>query len=272
MRFSVFSLIILLFANCVDPILIESKIDSDILVVEGRITSETGPHIIRLTRSTRYGSIFDGEIKGETGAKLFIRDNLGNTIKLSEEGSGYYKTAEQDKGIVGREYILVIKTKFGQTYQSYPELLSAAPTIDELFYEFVEIPTESDIPISGVDVYANYNDLFENENYYKWEASGMHWIKTNPELFMPPLSQVPVPKECCEECYLPERIVNLSISSDKYYNGEIHSQKFLFLEDNGARFQGKYMLNVEQMSLTKEAYSFFSLLENQLSIEGKSVV
>ncbi len=263
---------VLVLTSCIDPITLNQEVEVSVLVVEGGITTEFGPHNIKLTKSAQYGDVFVGVIKNELGAKLFVRDDLGNTVSLLENGNGQYSTPNNFKGEIGREYTLIIITKNGIEYQSYPELLSKVPEIENVLVEYVEIPikdeeTEDDF-ISGVDLYVDFKDPSEFINYYKWKTRGTYSFKTHPELYKPLLSQVPVPKECCEFCYATEENIAISISSDRYYNGNTFKNKVLFIEDDGVRFYEKYIIEIEQLSISKEAYEFFELLNNQLSIKG----
>ena len=117
-------LLVLVLTGCIDPIILEQDKEVKVLVVEGGITTEFGPHAIKLTRSAQYGDVFVGEIKNELGAKLFIRDEFGNTVSLLENGNGVYTTPSDYKGEVGRKYTLIIISKDGVEYQSYPEILN----------------------------------------------------------------------------------------------------------------------------------------------------
>ena len=75
--------------SCVDAIVVDNVNNANLLIVEGRISSEVGPHKIRLSRSANYGDVFSGEITGEPGASIFIRDNLGNTEKVMDADGTY---------------------------------------------------------------------------------------------------------------------------------------------------------------------------------------
>ncbi len=136
----IYLFVILVLTSCIDPIILEQDKEVKVLVVEGGITTEFGPHTIKLTKSAEYGDVFVGVIKNELGAKLFVRDDLGNTVSLLENGHGVYSTPSYYKGEVGRKYTLIIKTKEGNEYQSYPELLTKVAAIDSVFIEYVEIP------------------------------------------------------------------------------------------------------------------------------------
>lgn len=271
MRF-LYILFVLVITSCIDPITLEQEGEVKVLVIEGGITTDFGPHTIKITRSAQYGDVFVGEIKNELGAKLFIRDEFGNTISLLENGNGVYSTSADYKGVVGIKYTLIIITKDGMEYQSYPELLTRVPEIENVSVNYVDVPVKKEelgsTFISGVEVYVDYKDPPEIANYYKWETTGTYSLVTHPELFTPVNSQVPVPKECCELCYTTEVNIGISISSDRFYNGNDYSTKILFVEDDGVRFSEKYIVQIEQLSISKDAYEYYELLNNQLSIKG----
>ena len=131
---------------CIDPITLSQDIEVKVLVVEGGITTNFGPHTIKLSRSAQYGDVFVGVIENELGAKLFIRDDFGNTISLFENGKGVYTTPSDFRGEVGRKYTLIIITKDGAEYQSYPEIISEVPKIDNVAVEYVDVPiTQEDL-------------------------------------------------------------------------------------------------------------------------------
>ncbi len=259
--------------SCIDPITLDNNGGVQVLVVEGGITTEFGPHTIRVSNSAKYGDVFVGTIKPESNATLLIRDNLGDVVQLRPAGStGYYETPESFRGEVGKSYTLVIIKSNGDEYMSYPETIQKVSDIDSIYYKFRELPagagTNEVDKVSGVDIIVNVTDPNEERNYYKWESSGTYRIKTNPELYTPPRSRNPQPKDCCEICYITERNVMLSVASDRLFDGNAHQQNVMFLEDDGARFSEKYALNLEQISLSKEAYDFYDLLKKQLGIDG----
>lgn len=268
----IYILLVLFLASCIDPITLEQDGEVKVLVVEGGISTDFGPHTIKLTKSAQYGDVFIGEIKNELGAKLFIRDQFGNTVSLFENGRGVYTTPANYRGEVNRSYTLIIITKDGVEYQSYPELLSRVPEIDNVSVTYVDVPIKKEdlgsTFISGVEVYVDYKDPSEIANYYKWETGGTYSLKTHPELYTPPRSPSPVPKQCCELCYTTEENIAISISSDRFYNGNPFKSKVLFIEDDGVRFSEKYIIEIEQLSISKDAYEFYELLNNQLSIKG----
>ena len=58
------------------------------------------------------------------------------------------------------------------------------------------------------------------------------------------------------------------MANDFLTDGSLATELTGFLEDDGFRFNEKYLVRVKQYSQTKEAHQFFKLLNDQLSIDG----
>lgn len=260
-------LLLIILTSCIEPIQLEQDVEVDLLIVEGGITTEEKVHEIRLSRTAKYGSVFSGVISYETGALVFVRDNLGNLVQLEEEGLGVYQTPETFAAILDRSYVVIIETNDGEVYQSIPQLLVSVPEIDSVFFEFYEDTESIDPTPSGVNIVIEYTDDNDNQNYYKWETTGTYKIETSPELYVPPRSEVPVPKDCCDVCFLNEVGTEIKVSSDRLYNGNTNQQT-IFIEDDGFRFYEKYIIEIDQLSISLDAYQYFDLLIEQLSISG----
>ncbi len=56
--------------------------------------------------------------------------------------------------------------------------------------------------------------------------------------------------------------------NDNISNGNLVTNLAAFIEDDGRRYTDKYYITVQQLSISEEAYLFFDLLDNQLSING----
>lgn len=51
-------------------------------------------------------------------------------------------------------------------------------------------------------------------------------------------------------------------------NGERASKKMAFIEADGGRYDDKYLVTIQKLSLSKEAFQFFELVNQQLSVTG----
>ncbi len=258
------------FYACIEPINVEIEGDgSNLLTVEGGITTEPGPHIIQLTRTAKFGSIFDGVIERERGALVSIRDNSGNIIFLDETFDGVYATDSSFRGVVGVSYTLLIETVDGSTFNSIPERIEPVPEIARLYAEYDEEPTQNDLQnITGMEVKVDFDDEPGVRNFIYWTYRGTYQINARPDLNIDPESGNVVPLECCTVCYSEEAGPTPSLYQDNTLDGLRVTVPVGLIQDDGVRFSDKYYIEVTQHSLSFEAFEFFELVNQQLSIDG----
>ena len=275
-----FSLILILSVvftgSCIDPLDVNIDREVNILIVEGFITTQPGPHSIRLTRSAKYGSIFDGYVRPAQRAKVIIRDSDGLNRRLTEgeDGTGVYYTDSNFLPVAGKSYTLLITTANGIEYTSLPEKINKATEILELGTEFTKTIQENGQFRTGLDILATIQDNPEEENFYMWKNNGTYQTITFPENYLArdPLggpAVIPAPKPCCKNCWVDETADRLiRLLKDRNINGSLITTKAAHIEDDGVRYTDKYMVRIEQHSLTREAFQFFKLLGDQISISG----
>ena len=239
-----------------------------ILVVEGSITTVAQAHRISLSRSAKYGDIFQGFIEPETGATVSVRDDLGNVVFLTETFDGIYETPSDFRGTVGVSYTLQVVTSTGTEFSSLPEKIAEVPKIDSLYFEEQTIQVSLDEEIQGTQIFVDITDDESVANNYFWSHSGFYSVRTNPELNIDPETGGIVPLDCCPLCYQSENSSTPIIAQDEGLNGSQIKVPITFIEDNGVRFSEKYVFIIRQASLTTDAYDFMQLLEQQLSISG----
>lgn len=119
--------LLFLAVSYIDPFETESIEDPQLLTVEGMVTSGVGPHVIKLFRSANYGSIFEALIRPVSGARMIVRDDLGN-VTFSTENTvdrGSYNSQANFSAQVGRSYTLLFRLVDGKAYSSFPETLQA---------------------------------------------------------------------------------------------------------------------------------------------------
>ena len=266
-RYIIFLLI--LIVSCIEDADLPTDKVLRLLTVDGQITTNFGPHYIKLTRSARYGSNFADIVSAERFANVSIRDNLGNVVVLSEPAFGTYATPANFKGEVGRSYSIQIITADGKEYISFPETIRAVPKIDSLSVLFRTSPTSNPLlPKSGLEVYAHFKDEPSVKNFYQWRSSGLLQLNTRPDLFIQ-RPRFPAPKSCCDTCWkeeIPDKAVR--IFSDRLTDGNVTKVLAAFVEDDGLRMRDKYMVRIFQQSLSENAFRFYRLVEQQTTIEG----
>ncbi len=265
---SIFILLVLL-VSCITPIDVDIEEEIKVLVIDGYITTDYGPHEIRITRSARFGDIFEGEIDLVSGALVLIRDHTGETVELSESQSGLYHTPDNFKGEVGFTYSILVETNANERYSSFPETIVPVSPIKEVFFNFDERPTADPlVDVSGLEVFVRFDDLATTDNYYLWEIDGSYRVITRPELYRNPETGQITPKECCAVCYISDPNISSEILSDLDQNGNSIVQKIGLIEDKGLEFHEAYHIVIRQFGINESAYEFQRILRNQLEIEG----
>ena len=103
-----------------------------LLAVDGAITDQAGPYVVRLTTT---GPYFDAQAAPPvTGAQLTLRTADGPPETLREQRPGEYVTSGALRGRVGGRYTLTIATG-GEQYVAETEIRRALP-IDSLRAEY----------------------------------------------------------------------------------------------------------------------------------------
>ncbi len=273
LKLSIFLLLFfILVYSCIEPFDFNIKDDkSKSLVVDGLITNEPGPYVVYLTRTTDYSSTIEFTEKVE-GAIVIISDDLGNSETLTQIFPGIYKTYPGSiRGIPGRYYKIEIKTPDGKHYESKPELLSCVPEIDSIYYEHQQHQELDDDNIvqnfEGFQIYIDTSDPENDKNYYMWSWTGTHEVHTQPWNYRGG------PIDCCATCWISERPAYIDVLDDNYLGeNQINKKPVTFVritDSDGARhFLGKYHIEVKQLSVTKEAYKYWSSIEEQISSTG----
>lgn len=174
---------------------------------------------------------------------------------------------------MGNTYILQITTSGGKTYYSSPEQVVKAPEIDSLILEYKKLPSSDPLDFaSGVEVFSQWQDPENETNYYMWRSSGTYKIETHPEdhWSVGPQGRFFDPLDCCATCWVYEDNGDKSvrIMKDNNSNGNLVTNLTSFIVDDGGRYMDKYFVTIEQHSISKEAFLFLELLNNQLGVDG----
>ncbi|GAB3016507.1 DUF4249 domain-containing protein [Spirosoma pulveris] len=247
-------LLIVLFAvSCVTEFQPDAVTISPALIVEGQVTDQPGPYIVKLTRTADYS--FKSINLLETGATVVISDDLGNRETLREQSPGGVYLTSSLRGVVGHTYKLTIQTKAGKRYESDAEVLPAAPPIRKLYYQYTKEPTGlSEAKKQGWDVYLDTKDPDTLGNYYKW--SWTHYEFTTICLKRELANGVITGLGCCSNCWDITRCYTcVTISSDVNINGQAISRQFISRVP--FKSTSSYYLEIQQQAISAGAYAFW---------------
>ncbi len=236
------------------------------LVVEGEITDQPGPYVVRLTRTADY-SVRSINLL-ETGAAVSIEDNLGNRETLIElpVGGIYWTRANGIRGVAGRRYKLSIQTKAGRRYESTLETLASAPPIDTLYYEYRNDPVAGTaVRKQGWDVYLDTQDPDTTGNFYRWEWTHYEPISVCQKTQLP--SGTFTGLNCCSPCWDIGRCFDcIDLNSDVNVNGRAISRQLIMRVPYTS--QSRYYLEVQQQALSRGAYQYWKSVRQLITSTG----
>jgi hypothetical protein len=255
--YSYLFLLLIFSVSCVEEVQIPFRSETVKLIVEGGITNDKPPYVIKLSYSgnlvrTNYLNLN----LAVSGAKVTVTDDLGESVEFEQALSerGVYRSIDDSYiGKVGRSYTLKIVLKEGRVFQSNPSKMLACPPIDSLYASYEDIVNVS-VP-DGFQVYLDTKDPVNTQNYYRWYAYGYSRI-----------GAVCGYQLCEDACWVPRFQENVNIESDVLINGKPIRKRPVFFSP--VYHVGKHFIEVSQFSISRDAFQFWKLYQEQSSRTG----
>jgi hypothetical protein len=220
-----------LYMSCEDVVDVNVDEGVPVLVVEGWITTVDKPYEVRLSKTAPYFK--NEQTPPASGASVIIRDNEGTTDTLKEVAPGHYRTAGSRTGKIGNHYTLFIVFE-GETYTAMSEI-KRVPVIDSLAFRYADKSgTEDD------GYYLNYYgpEPEGQGDYYRFNISIDN--KMQPPKF------------------------DWFVSGDEWVDGNYIAD----LEAFDDPMRNGDMVKAEIMSITKDAYYYFTEMKIQVDNGG----
>lgn len=118
-------------SSCIEEYWPDVSNYQNLMVIDGAITDQPGPYTVKVSRST---DISNPKNIPFPGCEVAITDDLGNTETLIETEIGTYQTSTEGiRGVIGRKYMLSVKTPDGELYESDYSTLKTSVGIDSVF-------------------------------------------------------------------------------------------------------------------------------------------
>lgn len=264
--FSVAFCVTTLFA-CVDEVQLPIRQTERRLVVEGLITNGPSPWV-RLTYTGYYNSSNPAPPELVINdALVVIRDEEGRSVRLVPDpfAPAYYGLRDSSfVGQVGRSYTLSVTLPDGSRYESRPERLNPVPVLDPLRAQYRRGFSELGQP-DLYDILIDTQDPSPVGNYYRWSSLAYvpRWTMFDPK--HPPVNTFGPPCNTCS-CWVPMFGPPTDVFSDALIDGNQISNRVVFSVPIYA--VGSYYVQVQQYSLTRSAYQYWNLFEQQRTRTG----
>ncbi len=276
-------------SSCIDRIDITiPKSNTGQLVVDGVITDEPGPYTVKLSLSESA----DGFLKYTrpiSAKQVTLFDDADNTEVLVEMGTGVFQTKSTGmQGVIGREYFIRIETRDGKVYESLPDKMNPVGSLDSLYYEFETFEPLNEETQYGFRFFIDSQGLPEGNDLLRWKFVSVFELDAEPKIRLIPCRNgapcaCPAPPECsgwvvtrqgdvvqvgnctCCTCWItrPETKPHLgdyqfaeNQQGRRIEVGYIPLDYFPFLK-------GKNRAEVLQMSLSRQAYDYWKMIQIQ---------
>jgi len=290
---------IILLDSCVERVDFDSPAPRTLMVVDGFISTDPPPYKISVTRGFRLDA--DSiEFTPIEKLNIVLFEVNGDHENLSEISPGVYETGGSIRGQVGRSYYIQIETADGKIFESQPDRISPVGSVKEIRYMYEKRIIQKNFYEVDNDVFNIFIDADAGEGadiYVRWRFKGTYLVVSYPELFMrstPPYTPYKDPFPCsgyiltpgpmgsggllvkmgdctCCTCWannfetIPKIAETGLVSGNGFKNVKVGEVPI-----NNSTFYDKYLVEVEQMSLTKSSYDFFKLVRKQKE-EGASL-
>ncbi|RLD81306.1 MAG: hypothetical protein DRJ10_06345 [Bacteroidetes bacterium] len=263
-----FLIAISFFVSCIEEF--SPKIDSyiNLPVVEGIITNESGPYIIRLSRSAPFYSLDYYPI---SGANIVISDDLNNEETLIELEPGIYTTDSLGiRGEVGRKYRLTINID-NKIYQSNYEKLEAPLEIDSI-YAKIEYKDTREGNFEGMQFYIDTKATNTDNRYFLWipiETYKYRADLTLDHFYISSGTRVVPNNDTMHVCWRTNNVSGIFTYSSKHLTEtKLHNFPLHYVNTKSKKLTEKYSVLVNQYSITQGAFRYWNLIKKQTSESG----
>jgi hypothetical protein len=254
-----FLLLLFALSGCIDPVELPIRQTERRLVVDGLITDEAPPYPVKLTYSGNLSrALLIPDELAINGAVVTVEDNLGNQARLVQDPLNlafYWMRDARLRGVPGRSYTLRVTLPDGSRYASRPEVMAPVPPIERVYGEYQESDRNT-VLLNRFLVRIDTKDPPALGNFYRWQAM----------CYMPVWGGSDPLRGRGEIYYAPFYGELTNVLSDQLINGNRIAGRLVLtppLVGLGAQY-----VEVRQYSLSRAAYQYWQLYEQQLSRTG----
>ena len=260
------------FTSCTEPYALQTKTFEDVIVIEATITNELKKQEIKVSRTIQ---LEEKEPKIETGATVYITDDLGNQFNFLET-DGKYISEFEFQAFPERAYQLFINTSNGKQYTSTREKLTTVNNLTS-----IEATVKNKFGVNGVDITANSFDPSGTSKYYrfeyeetykvivpKWAADSLQ-VYGNAESFSVTPFQIEYvftqhqrigESKTCFKTEISKDIIleNTTLNGDD----RIQDYSIRFISQDNYSIANRYSINVRQYIQSLASYTFYKTLKD----------
>ncbi|AFK04411.1 hypothetical protein Emtol_3282 [Emticicia oligotrophica DSM 17448] len=272
--------IVVWITSCVELFQVNISSGLKILVVDATLSDIASTQQISIMESANAkGTPFNTPVQN-LQVELIV--NSTQRIKFTETKAGIYSLPLNFKLEEGSKYQLYFKKEDGNTYQSTVEKLIKVPKILNVKDEFMPEGIERNQKyLPGNFIYLDTKDPEALGNNYLWTwqqwekqdicetcAGGRYYPNTGCRI-QPEYQGLYFDYYCDGDCWEIFKSTELNVMNDALTNGKEISNRLIakipYYTTNGT------LIEIQQQSISKEAYQYFKLLADQTQNTGTLV-
>lgn len=269
-RLYIYLALSLLCGSCVVPFEPELEESQEVLVISGMISDSPGRHIVTVSKSSPY--LFP-DFQGLEFCVVNVTDQDGNMIQYSDEGEGVYSADIPDSFLeVGDAASLYVLTPDQREYRSDYDTILPCPQLDSVYWEFKYTETsDPEKSLPGVQFYLDMsgspgdsrNMIWRvDETWENWASlfgTSILWFWGQSE---------PFDSNVIFKCWRSFPLDHIYAESTRNLSSnELRRMELNFVSNETDRLQVTYRLNVQQQSLSMDAYDYWQRM-NELGAES----
>ena len=261
------SILLILFISfaCTEQFRFDTDLETSFLIVDGRITNEECPYEVRLFRTKKTGThhSLKPEVVAEEEAIISIYDDEGNSDSFMESSPGiYHNMTSSFRGIIGRSYWIEIQTSDGKKYESMPEVIPDEIIIEKIYGEETKLIQDGGKYLKGAELYIDAKSPSSQSHCMRWEyQESWEW---HAPFTLPKINYQST------ICYPHKASNNISIfDGSKQSKMEFKHLSTRFINENEAKLNYQYLLNVSLYSISPENYQFWENMKKSSQESGK---
>ncbi len=264
-------LVLLVIPSCVSELDVASFSFERSVVVDAVFTDEEKVQTVRLSYTTPVGL---DSLAPMTGARVWVKDDLGTRINFVEQTTGVYSTRQVFQGVEGRAYKLVFVTEEGKQYESTSEVLVKSPTI-EISQRFAELPSsEFNRNEQGLQFFIDTPDGAGKAQFFRYEWNDASKRVPYPAKFnalvegldrlQPELQTIAVSRQVknLKRCFQLGFSNNLILGTTTGLSvNSILDQHIRFASMERLNFMDRYTIEVIQYAVSQRAFNYYRALK-----------
>ena len=259
-----------LVSSCVDEYWPDLDKYQNLLVVDGTLSNEPGPYMVKLSLSSRVDNI---QVIPVSGATVIIMDDQNLSETLTETVPGTYMTSPDGiQGEMGRSYRINIVTSDGKIYESEFEKIST-PTELESIYPLLETREQEGLShnLTGYQFYLNTSIAAADTNYFlsrleaTYEYNADFLIRYIYDGTLRPFTNQDSLQTCWRTYKVPEIFTYSTLNLTEPV---ILDYPLNFVDTETRELYIRYSLLIRQYTLSEKAYRFWTSIKEQNSSQG----